>query len=284
MNERRWFWGTMLLAVVIGLSIGFLGCGGGGHKGPRPEPPPPLLSVTTTPAPARRLACASYVCGATAEDFAAMEAAGIGLVIDYDQTDLCRRAANYHGKLGLPFYYGGGGTFEQVEQITRDQARNADGCREKIALVYPWDEPELNGRDKATVEAGIASAGRAFPTVPRLVAFGNKSRLTAYAGLTWRGAEMYTKTYRDPARMRERVNAADVVAIPRAFDNGGKYWGDWSDAQTAAFVRSAYAELAAGPTPLVLWYTFADNVCSKKPDKGWRDLPQTRAAITAVCR
>lgn len=278
---RTW---TRALAAMLLLVVAVPGCGGGHRSRPQAPAPLPTPTVEATPAARHRVPCWSYVARASADDFAAMWSAGVVAVMDYDQLAICERSKAYPGKLIFPIYYGGGGTYEQIEQITRDQARNVEGCRDRVAMVYVYDEPEARGISRSVVEMAIASAAREFPTLPRLITFTEKSKLPAYAGLTLRGAELYSRSWRDMGTVRKRIVDASVLPVPRAFDNGGKYWGDWSDQDRADFVHRLASELAAGPAVAALFYTHADNLTPGKRDRGWRDLPLTRAAIAAVCR
>src|SRR5690348_5635858 len=86
------------LAASLAL-FAFAGCTGG-HA--RQRPPAVVAPAPTAPSVRSHVPCLSYVYAAMAADFAAMQAAGIGAVLDYDQVGICDRARDYAGGLVAP--------------------------------------------------------------------------------------------------------------------------------------------------------------------------------------
>lgn len=288
---------SVLAGLVTWIVLAFAwstlsGCGGGGHKPRVPKPPAassaPTPSVATTPAPQLGpVECATYTYDATAADFAAIEAAGVRAVVEYvtfPRERLCERLAGTRLKLWFALYHGDGATAATVKQTTYDQLVNFP-CPERLAGLYVWDEPAYRGVKDDVVVAALAEARRLRPDLPTFIAYGSSKydKRAVYPHLTWKGVEWYARGERRPADIAarlDRMTGQPLALIPRAVRAKGE---DWTDAELAAQIRALAAEASRRGYPLVFYVATTGGDINRKSTP-WLALPETRAAITAVCR
>lgn len=280
------------LAVVLALVVA--GCsGGGGGRGPSPKSEP-LPAVTPQPVEpvGHRLDVGTYAYAASPAVLGELDALGVTIVLDYDQTAICERVAHTDLEIIFPFYFGRAEDPAMIDQITDDQARNVAGCRDRVAMVYVADEPALQGIPARVVNAWLASVRRAFPGVPTLIYEPQDKDLQRYA-VDVRGLSFYGHDARDPAKVRARLarqphDAGQRYAIVgRGFVEidklccGGTY-KRWTPAQVAEAMSVLVAEARRTQhATLFLPYLAQEPAAANNPapNLGWLTFPETRAAI-----
>lgn len=299
LNEKppRWFgWMlAMLASLLVWLTVfSFAGCGGGGHK-PRVEKPGPIASptVSATPAPIAtagqlgKVECGTFAYDPTAEECAAIEAAGLTSVmsyVTYPQARLCERLAGTKLKLWYALYHGDGATAETIKRTTFDQLQ-ALPCPERLAGLYVVDEPLIRGWKTETILAALSEAKRQRPDLPTFIAYGSAryDKQPVYPNLSAKGIEFYAKSERHPSDIAKRLNALagqPLVLIPRAYRNRDD---SWSDADLAEQIRVLGREASARNLLLMFYVATVGGDVSGKAT-AWLNLPLTRAAIAEVCR